>query len=77
MPFSDVTNQEFLRFAQDFGGGLTPSTPLRVTPAKRIKLSRSSENGFGAGSKVGLWRRGHFFPGQSGFYFHAWRVGCL
>jgi hypothetical protein len=33
---------EFLR-GQDFGSGFTPSTKLRVTPAKRLKLSKSVE----------------------------------
>jgi hypothetical protein len=37
--------------AQDFGGGLAPPTTLRVTPAKRLKLSRSTHSGFCAASK--------------------------
>ena len=30
---------KILRFAQDFGSGLAPSTTLGVTPANRLKLS--------------------------------------
>jgi hypothetical protein len=39
--------------AQDFGSGLTPSTTLRVTPAKRLKLScqRALKIGLGAGGQ--------------------------
>ena len=40
------------RFAQDFGGGLAPSTALRVTPAKRLNLSLGSRPSWDTGTAM-------------------------
>ena len=48
MPEDASYSQQILRFAQDFGSGLTPSTTLRVTPAKRLnfRFPKSGGDGF-------------------------------
>ena len=57
--------------------GSRSSTPDSLTPAKRLKLSRSAENGFGRDRRAVSGDGDTSSLAKSDFYFRAWRVGCL